>query len=71
MNPQHDSAAGRLTYTVKLINGEASDGLKNWVGRIDKSLPNSFSHVTLFIDRGEGEDGGLPDPVITGPLFES
>ncbi len=50
MNPQYDPAAGRLIYTVKLFNDEVSAGLKNWRARKDQSLPNSFSHVTLFID---------------------
>jgi hypothetical protein len=50
MNPQYDPAAGRLIYTVKLLNDEVSAGLKNWRARKDQSLPNSFSHVTLFID---------------------
>lgn len=50
MDPQYDPAAGRLIYTVKLINREVSAGLKNWGTRKDKFLPDNFSHVTLFID---------------------
>lgn len=59
MNPQYDPAAGRLIYAVQLVNDEVSAGLKNWRARKDQSLPNSFSHVTLFIDNANSYTLGI------------
>jgi hypothetical protein len=50
LNPKYDAAAETLSYDVIIMKNYAGRGLKHWIERADKSLPETFTQVSLFID---------------------
>jgi hypothetical protein len=59
-SPAYDPAAATLIYTVVPIEGEQAGGVLA-IERADASLPESFGHVSLFID-------GVVVPSDDGPF---